>query len=195
MKRGVCLVVACLFSVVPEALQAQADISAWGKVTEGQSTVAPWVNYTKGKIMVDSRYNYDEPNTLAFFVGLPLTKGAVTITSSLGAMVGDYQAISPQIYITYNKGRAYVFTMNTYAVGRGYNFVYHWIDALLQIAPAVQVGLGEQIYRDTEGRYSFVDVGPTLRFTTGRYYIKLWQTWSTKGDPAKTYLILGTILP
>lgn len=177
-------------------LSAQSDFSIWAKQSDGETTFFPWFIISDETLpfVIDTRYNFDEPNTFGFFVGVPVGNGKVSHSISLGGMAGDYSAISLQLYTFVNEGRSSVFMSNQYSrgVGGDYHFGFHFIDALVRVNPWLHVGADETLYYDTSSKRLAINFGPAVKLSSGSFYVKIWRSWNLKGDPASVYFGLGS---
>lgn len=186
------------FGLFPEVVSAQTDASVWIRRSQGETVYMPWVITTTSKFIFDARYNYDQKNTAGLFAGINRKISGVSVMPNVGVLVGDYGAVSAQVYTDWRPGKLTLFTMNQYAwkVGSSdFNFFYHWVDAMYRVHPNLLLGVNEQIYWDTNDRESFLDVGPVARFEFGKTYIKVWPTASPyQGQGKKLILVAGFIL-
>jgi hypothetical protein len=172
-------------SASPLAAQ-QLDASFWLKISDGDVRHIPWYVYNGEDVVVDARFNFDQPETFAVFLGRPFGSGNLTLTPSFGCLIGpDYMGLSVQFNVlaALNK-RTSLFALNQYALMDDTpDFLYHWGDLLYSLNDRILVGLDEQIYKES-GSGVFIDIGPVVKVPLPHgLYAKLWAAW----DPFHNY--------
>jgi len=173
------------------------DWSTLHKYVEGgEYTVIPWMVYY-ADYYGEFRYNFDWPETGSVFVGRPFyaVDGMLSVVPNIGVMFGDYQAVSPQLYLGWGDDSTpyKVFSLWQYASNLNDlpSFSYAWVEALHRLSPTLWAGLGTQLY-DEEDLESSLDIGPAIKVKVGQYYLKPWVTWSPTDDGlVKSYLGVG----
>lgn len=197
MKLRSLVVLSILFAVLAAApVQAQQhDLSAYNRFASDGFQSQPWYVYN-GPVFVDARYNYDQLDTASVYVGKGFGNSAFKVYPNVGVLFGEYTGVSPQLTVGVNKGRVSAFSVTQYVFGARGNsdFVYHWADVLFSTkAKWLAVGFDEQFYRDqvpgAEGQF---DIGPVVKFSFKRYYVKVWPTVSpTQTGTQKLFIITG----
>jgi hypothetical protein len=178
-----------ILAIVAPVSAGVHDASVWSKWDGGKTTVIPWYVYSGPHATVDTRFNFDQRNTFALFLGKSFAKGKLSITPYLGGMVGDYSGTSAQLNFFVSSGKKSLFVMNQYAwMDRSPNFAYHWADGLVQINKHLALGFDEQAYKEPRGDW-YVDVGPVAKVSVGHAYLKAWGTIDPGHDWDRKFFI------
>lgn len=192
MRRALLLIV--MFFVSLPAVAQSNDFSFWGRYQDGEFRAAPWYVHSD-TLYAEARFGFDWDETGALFIGMPLKKGDLTITPSVGVLGGQFDGSSVQLNFTLNRGRFSGFMLNQYARGSGgsTNFVYHWTTCAWSVTDRVAIGFDEQYFRESGGE-RFIDVGPLAKVFLGKAYLRLWPTIDPgHTDIRKVFVAAGVV--
>jgi hypothetical protein len=205
-KRFVCAAAIALWTLLPAALFAQHDLSLWNRSGYGENVAYPWYLYLGSKVTFDARYNFDQKETGAAYVGKTFGNAKLTAVPAAGVLFGKYNGISPQLYLMVNTGRLSLFTMHQYVKRLGSesnDFQYHWIDALFIVNKHLSVGPDYQVYHEPNSGYVEHDLGPSAKYVITSIpvgekcklspYLRAWYARSLGPENSGSNLLFLTI--
>ena len=157
---------------------AQHDASLWFRSTPGTSQAYPWYTYAGKRVFFDVRYNFDWTNTGAVYIGKDIGRHGISVIPEIGILAGEYNGISPEMFILGHKKRVSFFVQMQYVKGWGNHpdFFYHWVDCQFDLRRWISVGVDEEtlhIHSRTQ-----VNLGPAMKLTFGKMYLKVWPAVS-----------------
>jgi len=158
-----CLIFAALF-VTPAAAQTSSGAANAGTSSEWSFRVAaatyvlpddddyvqPTVAADRGRLHLESRYNYEDRESVSAFAGWNFQAGkqvTLALTPMAGAVVGDTQGIVPGLEVTLSFWRVELYGEGEYVIDTGHvddSYFYNWSE--LTIAPVdwLRAGLATQ---------------------------------------------------
>jgi hypothetical protein len=186
--------------VAPSLAAAQSATEAiWLKKPQGVELIQiPWVTVSYKDFMVDARYSFEASRSTAVFFGYSTKVGKFSITPAVGGLLGNYKAVGAQLYTSTSVGPVALFLMNEVGQGRNdmWDFQYHLLTSAVSPLPWLSVGVDAQLWRDNTDNVSYIDVGPAIKASYQKTWIKAWvATNTTEGGRSKFYVGMGTAIP
>jgi hypothetical protein len=96
--------------------------------------ILPIVKADKGKLHLESRYNYEDRNTISFFAGYNFNGGkklTYTITPMLGLVTGNSDGVAPGLEASFALGRFELYTEMEYLIefnDKANSYYYNWTE-------------------------------------------------------------------
>ncbi|ULQ57155.1 hypothetical protein KJS94_02950 [Flavihumibacter rivuli] len=134
------VILGCFLSI---ANAQQADSSGKGWEVEAAALwyiipddqfILPIVKADKGRLHLESRYNYEDRNTISFFAGYNINGGkklSYTITPMLGWAVGQSDGIAPGLEATLGLGKFELYSEMEYLFefnDKANSYYYNWTE-------------------------------------------------------------------
>lgn len=146
----------------------------------------------------EARMNFDWSNTAGLVFGKTFSKSDLFwVTPKAGALFSfddenGFNGISLESNFGGEAKRFKYFGMLQYAVAVDYNddFAYSYIESSLRISKKIRLNLSCQIFKSISYRDVWVDVGPQIFVSFGKFYFKPWFTYDP-GHESKEKVIVG----
>ena len=120
--------------------------------------ILPIIKADKNKLHLESRFNYEDRNTVSFFGGYNFTGGnkiEYTITPMIGAVLGNSDGIAPGLEMDFTLGKfelysemEYLFELND----KSYSYYYNWTELTFAPKDWLWVGITGQRTRLYESK-------------------------------------------
>lgn len=194
------IVMALLFLCVPVAALAQHSFSLFGSQSHHDITLAPWYTYD-GIISIDTRYNFDKPETWAGLVGKNISihhgsKFSISSTPYIGVMAGDAHGLTIQMVTSASHSKASLMVWDQYAWMARPSYDYRFtlfsggVKVLRNIVPGIDIKRFVERRQDT-----YWSIGPTVKISTKKTAMKLRVTWDPqRSGNCKVDILLGYVL-
>ena len=154
---------------------AEADLYLQEDVT----FVMPTLSADRGLLHFESRWNYEDLETLSVWVGATLEAGRtveLSVTPMVGALLGRTKGFAPGLEISlawkrlsFSSASELVFDVQ----GPEGDFFYNWSELTVQTMPWLSVGIATQRTRLYESERE-VDLGPFVSFERGAVSLSLY---------------------
>lgn len=158
--RGIIILAVLLFSQVSWS----GDINLNYFMKEESSYFLPIVSYEKDKLYLESRYNYEDFETLSFFVGRSFTiddQYDFVLIPMLGGAGGNSDGIIPAFEFSVQLGKFNLSSQQEYLINldsQDASFFYVWSDLTYEMLDWLNIGLSLQRLRPYQST-SDVDYG------------------------------------
>jgi len=187
-------------------ISGEGDVSVYVQITKGEkkAQIMPWAMYCTGKVCLDTRENYDIPNTLSLFLGKPFRSGPITIIPEVGVILstGSYYRAPAAEVLVYGGGKWWELSSQSEVALNGIGrrdrerreyFAYNWTEILVKVDRHFFLGVGEQVeWTFYPSQKPLVDVGPAIKIPLfWRVYAKSWWTKSTSSKTEKIISVIG----
>jgi len=112
--------------------------------------VQPTVTADRGALHLESRYNYEDRNSLSGFVGWNFSAGkkvVLTVTPMFGVVGGDIDGVIPAFELSLEFGRLEIYSENEYVIAvteRTSNYLYNWSEVSIRAADWLRAGIVTQ---------------------------------------------------
>jgi hypothetical protein len=120
--------------------------------------VQPTVAVDRGALHLESRYNYEDRNSLSGFIGWNAAVGSTVtleVTPMFGGVVGDTNGIVPALALTLSFRRFELYSEGEYVIDLGDRsdpFLYNWSEASVWATDWLRAGLVTQRTRTIRER-------------------------------------------
>ena len=117
---------------------------------EEKDYLQPTITADRGALHLESRYNYEERNSLSVFAGWTFGFGSrarLDITPMFGGVAGDRDAVIPALALSFTAGPVQFYSEGEYVVDvhdTSDRFLYNWSELSLWPADWLRVGLVTQ---------------------------------------------------
>jgi hypothetical protein len=172
-----------------DAPSAAADAPSWSAslsaatyfLPDDDNYVQPTVAADRGALHLESRYNYEDRNSLSGFVGWNLSAGkkvVLTVTPMFGVVGGDTSGVIPAFELSLEFGRLEIYSENEYVIAtteRSSNYLYNWSEVSLRAADWLRAGIVTQ-------RTRTLRLPPELEREVERGFLAGVTIWKIDGD-------------
>lgn len=179
--------------------QAQVGLEQYCYVKNKQmTTLVPIFNYeSPGHLYLEGRYNYEEDNTLSFYVGKSFSNSGnlkYAITPILGGVVGKFKGISSGLNAVIEYRDLFFSTQSQYTVSfidTSTDFLFSWSEVGYQPWKWFYLGVTAQQTYMPQSKSLESEPGVFVGFTAGMLTFPLYMF---KPMSTSNYFVLGVNL-
>ncbi len=184
-----------------DTLKKGSSIAVYTISRNGGTEMQPlmWFTHENKKYFLEARMNFDAKETGGIIIGKTFYFSKhFRITPKAGILFGfnkqGYDGVTTEVNFSGGFGKFGYFSMNqmAFAIGKTNKcFQYCYSQFGYDFTPWFGIDYGAQLFHPVNSGDVWIDHGPQLFFTFGKFYVKPWVTFDLKHKTEKYILGVG----